>query len=229
MSASPSPDLHDSARSPAEFARMDRRTAVKWMLTAAATMPVFRLRLGADEASAAMPAAKGYGTDPNLLRDYPPGELWPLTLSDRQRATAVRLCDLIIPADRESPSASQVGVVDFIDEWISAPYPDQRRDRTTILEGFAWLDAEAQRRFSCDFASLPEAQAGAICDEICYVPRARPELAPAAAFFARYRNLTAGGFYTTPAGTKDLKFVGNVPMLTFDGPPDAVLRKAGLL
>lgn len=224
----PDSSSNDSAQAPLGFARMDRRIAVKWMLTAAATLPVFRLRLRGDEV-AATPGANGYGTDPNLLRDYRPGELWPLTLSDRQRATAARLCDLIIPADRESPSASQAGVVDFLDEWMSAPYPDQRRDRTMILDGLAWLDAEGQRRFGHDFATLSDVEARAICDEICHALRARPERAQAAAFFARYRDLTAGGFYTTPVGTKDLKFVGNVPMVTFDGPPKAVLQKVGLL
>ncbi len=57
--------------------------------------------------------AKPYGTDPNLVRVYKPGDLWPLTFTSAQRATAAVLCDLIIPADAKSPSASSVGVVDF--------------------------------------------------------------------------------------------------------------------
>jgi hypothetical protein len=47
-------------------------------------------------------------------------------------------------------------------------------------------------------------------------------------FFVRYRGLTAGGFYTTPVGTRDLKFVGNVALTTFEGPTPEVLKKLGL-
>jgi len=59
MSASFSSDSNDSAHAPHGLARMDRRTAVKWMLTAAATLPVFRLRLRGDEAAAAARGAEG--------------------------------------------------------------------------------------------------------------------------------------------------------------------------
>jgi hypothetical protein len=40
--------------------------------------------------------------------------------------------------------------------------------------------------------------------------------------------LTAGAFYTTPEGTRDLGFVGNMALSRFDGPPLEVLKKAGL-
>ena len=204
---------------------MDRRTALKWMLAAAASVPLAaRLRGAPDPA----PAAKGYGTDPDVTKIYQAGELWPLTLDPAQRRTATALCDIIIPADDSSPSASAVGVVSFLDEWISAPYPNHVKDRKKIVDGLAWIDAEAQRRFSKGFADLPEAGQTAICDDICYHRKARPEFAEAAAFFARYRDLTAGGFYTSPEGTKDLKYVGNVPLATFDGPPPEVLKKVGL-
>jgi hypothetical protein len=47
-------------------------------------------------------------------------------------------------------------------------------------------------------------------------------------YFVRYRALTAGGFYTTPVGVKDLKYVGNVAMQSFDGPTPEILKKLGL-
>jgi hypothetical protein len=119
-------------------------------------------------------------------------------------------------------------VADFIDEWISAPYDPNRSDRTRILDGFAWLDRESMRRFSAPFAALGAAQQTTICDDICNTASAKPDFAEAALFFARYRDLTAGGFYTTPAGRKDLQYVGNVPLARFDGPPIEALRKAGL-
>ena len=205
---------------------MDRRTSLKWVLTAAATLPLGRFAplAGAEDASEARP----YGADPKLLEIYHPGELWPLTLTPEQRRTATVLCDTIVPADGSSPSASAVGVVDFIDEWISAPYEKQRADRKTVLDGLAWIDAEAARRFSKPLAALDEHQRHAICDDICHGPKAKVEFVEAAKFFARFRDLTAGGFYTTPQGRKDLQYVGNVPLKQFDGPPLEVLKKVGL-
>ena len=197
--------------------RIDRRTTIKWALAvaAAAAVPVAA-------------AARGYGTDPDLQRSYPPGELWPLTLTAQTRATAAALCDVIIPADARSPSASSVGVVDFIDEWISAPYPRQQQDRKLVLAGLEWIDGEARRRYSRPFATLSGAEQAAICEQISYAPEAPSSLAEAAAFFARYRDLTAAGFYTTPVGHKDLQYVGNVALASFEGPPREVLAAVGL-
>lgn len=215
---------------------MDRRTTIKWVLAAAAAMAgpqtaVYGLqRDDSHDPIPDLPAGKGYGTDPDLSKVYKPGELWPLTLTGPQRETARVLCDLIIPADSSSPSASEVGVVDFIDEWISAPYPQQRQDRVSVLKGLAWLDTEAASRYapSTSFAALTHDQQTAICDDICLVEKAKPRLTEAANFFSRYRDLTAGGFYTTPQGRQDVRYVGNVPMTHFDGPPPEVLKKVGL-
>jgi len=210
---------------------MDRRTAIKWLLSAMAAIPALD-RIGLGAGAPAHPT--GYGPDPDVLKTYRPGELWPLTFTPGQRRTATVLCDTIIPADDESPSASQLGVVDFIDEWISAPYAQRvddfgfALDRTLILEGLTWLDGEAVERFGGKFADLDDRQRAAICDEICHVKSAKPEHEHPARFFARFRDLTAGGFYTTPEGTKDLGYVGNIPMATFDGPPLEVLKRVGL-
>jgi hypothetical protein len=201
--------------------RVDRRTALKWVLAAAAAMqlpkPTFAESM----------VKSGYGKDPDILKVYKADSLWPLTLSKSQRATATVLSDVIIPADSESPAASAVGVVDFVDEWISAPYPDNVRDKPIVLEGLAWIDAESQRRFKKDFAKLSDTQRVAICDDIS-AASPKQEFTQAAAFFKRYRSLTVGGFYTTPVGMKDLRYVGNVALTSFDGPPPEVLKKLGL-
>jgi hypothetical protein len=205
---------------------MDRRTTIKWMIAAASAVPLGRLvPLSAEENAR---TAKPYGSDPKILEVYKPGELWPLTFTKAQREIATLLCDTIIPADETSPSASSVGVVDFIDEWISAPYPDQRTDREIVIEGLAWIDAEANRRFSKPFVALAAAEISAICDDVAWLETAKADFVEPAKFFARYRDLTAGGFYTTPVGRSDLRYVGNVPLPAFDGPPLEVLKKAGL-
>jgi hypothetical protein len=212
---------------------MDRRTTLKWIVAAGAALPAMDQAAWAGRAAhSASPtsavAAKGYGSDPDVQKLYNPGDLWPLTLSASQRVHVAVLCDLIIPHDEHSPSASAVGVVDFIDEWVSAPYPQQVKDRAMILEGLTWLDAQARRRYGAPFVKLSDGQRTAICDDICYADHAKPRFTEAAQFFARFRSLTAGGFYSSPQGTQDLQYIGNVPLAQFDGPPLEVLKKIGL-
>src|SRR5450432_4097462 len=134
--------------------RINRRDAIKWV--AAATAAVSLLDLQSFGATTVVAAP--YGGDPDLAKFYKPGDLWPLTFTKEQRRAASALCDVIIPADDKSPSASSVNVPDFIDEWISAPYPDQAADGKIIVKGLAWLDGESQKRFRKAFADLAAAQ-----------------------------------------------------------------------
>jgi hypothetical protein len=207
--------------------RMDRRDAIKWMMTAVASTALLDREMFAQPP--VYTTTKGYGTDPDLNKTYKPGDLWPLTFNNAQRAAAAALCDVIIPADEKGPSASSVKVPDFIDEWISAPYGGQHdADRKLITEGLAWLETESQKRFSTNFTNLTSRQKNAIADDICYLPEAKPEFRQGAQFFKRYRDLTAGGYYTTPEGMKDIGFTGNVAIEKYDGPPPEVLKKLGL-
>ena len=224
--------------------RLDRRTALKWMSTAAASA-LLNPRLLANQVSpGAEPGVTiagaydgpGYGADPDLIKDYTPGELWPLTFDDHQRRTAAVLCGLIIPADEHSPSAAQLKVHDFIDEWISSPYPEQAGDREVILEGLVQLDMMTEARFGQKFGALPKAQQAEVCDELATVkPEEASDPSEAAQakrilknFFRVFRNLTAGGFYTTPEGMKDVGYTGNVVLAEQPKPPADLLAKLGL-
>lgn len=212
---------------------MDRRTTIKWMFAAAATAPSLSSYAAYDSphftdmARAMAAGQKGYGTDPNLVAEWKPGGPWPLTLTEQGKQTTRALADLIIPADERSPAASAVGVVEFIDEWISAPYPGQQSDRGIVLPGLAWIESESRKRFGKAFSAISEAQRAAIADDIC-TTASKPEFATAAKFFAKFRDLTAGGFYTTPVGMTDIGYTGNVPLEKFEGPPLEALKKAGL-
>ena len=209
-------------------ARIDRRLAIKWILAAGAgALLADPLSLSASSGPAATPGA-GYGKDPNLTHPNRPGDCWPLSFTGAERRDAVALCDIIIPADALSPSASDVGVPDFIDEWISAPYPTQVSDRGIIMGGLAWLDAASKRRFGSGFAGATAAQRLSLCDEIAPEAPAGSELELGSRFFKRFRNLASAGFYTTPVGMKDLGYVGNVPLARFDGPPAALVERLGL-
>jgi hypothetical protein len=197
---------------------MDRRQAIKWMLSAAATVSLLETRsLG----KAGSPA--GYGRDPNLMEAYKRGDFWPLTFSHEQHRTVAALCDVLLPADEHSPSASQLKVPDFIDEWISAPYEAQQRHRKEILALLDWLKEESKKRFGHAFTELAEVQEQRICDDICSWQKAAPEFKKPAGFFRTLRDIAMSGFYTTPEGMKDIGYVGNVPLLKFDGPTPEVL------
>jgi len=218
---------------PAETpAAMDRRQALKWIGAAAAAAAVFPHATAQDKLPrpAAAPGGQRIGWDPVLNKTYAPGELWPLTLTPKQRKAAASLTDLILPPDNPGDKQpSQLGVQDFIDEWISSPYDETAKDRPVITEGLDWLDAESQRRFQKDFADLAEPQKCAIADDICGKTAVKKEFKSAQNFFNRFRYLAASGYYTTPQGWKDVGYVGNVPMVDFPGPTPEALKHLGLL
>ena len=199
---------------------LTRREAVRRIVAAAATISLLDL-----EAFGVPGLPTGIGTDPNLHQKVIP---WDRVLTEAEMKTVTALCDVIIPEDEQSPSASAVGVPDFINEWVSAPYAQQLADREQVRAGLKWIDAEADRQFQKSFADLTDEQKRQICDAICFVPKAKPEHKDAAEFFAKFRNLAAGGFYSSPEGWKDLEYIGNVPLVEFPGPPAEVLKHLGL-
>jgi hypothetical protein len=162
----------------------------------------------------------GYGQDPSLVKLATP---WPLTLTQDQRALLRIAADLILPADAHSPSGSALHIDAFVDEWVSAPYQQQQRDRVIILSGLAWLDAESTARFGQSFAQASDAQRRAIFDSIAFRARVQPGYERPAFFFARLRGLMLGGFYSLPEGMADIGYVGNAPMTAYPGPSDEAL------
>ena len=224
--------------------RPSRRETLQWVLgaVAASALPqaiTQSMALGQEVGRTPIPQEKaatqpsptfkdGYGVDPDLPKVYKPGEVWPLTFNDVQRRAATALADTILPKDQYGPAASEVGVVEMIDEWVSAPYPQQQADRPVVLEGLAWLDGESWKRFGKQFTTLDEKQRHAICDDICFAPEAKPEFRKPAAFFARFRSLCAGAYYATPPGWQAIGYVGNVALPRFDGPPPEVLARLGV-
>ncbi len=208
---------------------MDRRLAIKWMLAAGAgAMLADPLSLSAQTAAAPEAGPHGYGTDPDLVKPYKPGDYWPLTLTAAEMATVSALCDVIVPAEGAVPSASAVGVPGFIDEWISAPYPNFAKDRKMILDGLGWVEGESMKRFGKGFTEASESQRVTLCESIAPEAAAGSPLEAPSKFFRRLRNLTTAGFFTTPVGMRDLGYVGNVPLATFDGPPADLVARLGL-
>ena len=166
---------------------------------------------------------RGIGTDPNLLKKEIP---WPLVLTDAEMKTVKVLGDIIIPADENGPEASAVGVPEFINEWVSAPYEQQQGDLVLLRKGLVWLDAESQKRFGKNYAEAAPDQQIAILDDI--VKEGTDARKQAYSFFKMFRDRVAGGYYSTPVGWKAIGYVGNVPMAEYPGPPPEVLKHLGL-
>ena len=213
---------------------MDRRQALKVMAIAAATPALVSCEPGEEAPDVAItpaptsnPKARGDAWDPDLVAPTIP---WERSLGADELESVGALCDVIIPADDRSPSASQVGAHDFIDEWVSAPYDANRRDKVIVRGGLAWLDREAAERFGegMRFRGLTLEQQQVICDDICFLPNAAPGYEAAARFFDKVRDLTSTAFWTTTEGMDDLQYVGNVPLPRWDPPPPEVLRHIGL-
>lgn len=166
------------------------------------------------------PNVAGYGTDPNLVNPVIP---WQRTMTDAQLDLSAALCDVILPADDRSPAASVLGVHEFIDEWVSAPYPQQQDDRELILAGLERLERRSRERFATNFATATSAQqavlAGTIADR-----GTSGRVTRDAAFFARFRYLAVGAFYTTTAGTEDIGYIGNAPISgDYPGPSEEAM------
>lgn len=178
---------------------------------------------------------KGYGKDPNLI--LPPKSPWPLTMTAAQLTLLAIVADILIPRDGQVPSASEVNVPAVVDEWISAPYERQQRDRPIILAALTWLDDEATMRYQTNFAKLTSAQRLTIIDDIAYDnEQTQPQFKRIAKAFSHLRGLVVAAFFATPEGTKDIGYVGNVPIAgDYPGPTaeayahlDKVLAELGL-
>ena len=170
------------------------------------------------------PRAAGTLTDPDMLA---PVVAWETVLTDDEMRLVAALADVIIPADDRSPAASAVGVPGYINEFVSAPA--HKEQLTWLRGGLAWLNRAARERFGATgFPALSVAQQHEICDEICFEPDAPAELKPQARFFDQFRDMVSTGFWTSEEGMRDLGYVGNVPLPSFDGPPPEVLERLGL-
>lgn len=135
------------------------------------------------------------------------------------------LSDLIIPADQRSGSATQVGVPEFIDDWLSVKQGELLDE---IRGGLTWLDMESNRSFKYDFADCSTARQKQILDRIAYPEKAAPTDSSAVAFFNTLRDLVVSGFFTSRMGIRDLPYVGNEPQEKWDGCPAPVLARLGL-
>ena len=208
---------------------MNRRHALKW-LTGSAAGAAAAPAIGAPGETEAAPLAwpiRSPVHDPDYSKVV--SGTWQRLMTDDELKTTKVLADLILPKDANGPAASEVGTVDFINEWISAPYEPQREDCEVIRGGLGWLNTESFKRFEKHFDELAEAQQCQILDDICDGSKAKPEHKVGAVFFKQFRQLTLDGYYTHSSNWKQLGYVGNVSVAgPYPGVPDDIIKKLGL-
>ncbi len=196
---------------------LTRREALRLILAATAAGVILPKMQGA-------PTQPGLSWDPDMLKKDIP---WDRLMTPAEKRATTALCDIIIPADDYGPAASAVGVPDFLDEWISAPYDTQVKDRKTIRDGLAWLDQESVKRTTKAFADSTLEQQTALVTET-FAPDT-PARKAGYGFMKLFRDRTAGGYYTTREGWKAIGYTGNVPQAEFAGPSDEVLKRIGVI
>jgi len=132
------------------------------------------------------------------------GEGWEF-LSDAQARTLKAVCDAIVPAD-DYPSASQAGVLVYIDRQLARHY---RRHRDAYRDGLLALDDLSRQRFGGDPASLTPQQMVQLLTEFQHSHRKQFDL---------FRSHTLEGYYGPPrhGGNRD---AASWRMLGVDEPP----------
>ena len=192
---------------PEYVSKVDRRSALAWIgvvgaaVAGGAGIVVYGPQMGGQKVT------RGYGTDPKLTK--PEKAPWSRIMIPAQLQTAAILADFILPASGSAPSASALGVPDFVDEWVSAPYPDQLKDRPIVLTGLNTLAPKVLKTSAADRA--------AALDSL------RHSTDPATLkFWKKFRRLTIGAYYTTPEGFKDVGYIGNVARTSDPGPSPQV-------
>jgi gluconate 2-dehydrogenase gamma chain len=146
------------------------------------------------------------------------------TFDAHQWHTVEVLCDLIIPADDRSVSATKAGVPEFIDDWLDFRKREDGTDKLAaeVMGGLAWLDQESNRKFGKDFAAAALAQQKELLDRIAWPEKAAAEDRHGVAFFTTFRDLTVSGFYSSPQGVADLPYQGNKAVMEWKGCDPAV-------
>jgi hypothetical protein len=148
----------------------------------------------------------------------------PKFFSAGEWSTVRVLVDLILPRDARSGSATDAGVPEFMDYMLTV----NESMRIPMRGGLAWLDTECRERFARVFTECGETERKAVLDDIAWPGRVRPELSHGAAFFSRFRDLTASGFWSSEMGIRDLRYMGNTAVPNWNGCPADQLQRLGV-
>jgi hypothetical protein len=187
---------------------IDRRTALK--LAAGAPLAITWSWTACDTAAR------------NAQRAIASGEPFtPQFFDDHQYQTVRVLTDIIIPADDRSGSATDAGVPEFMDFMMI----DRPNDQTWMSNWLTWLDTRSSENFAVTFVDCTGEQRAQVLDAVAWPDRADAADSDGVAFFNRFRDLTASGFWTSRMGIEDLRYIGNTANPNWNGcPPEALAR-----
>ena len=126
--------------------------------------------------------------------------------------TLRKLAEIVIPG------ATDAGAAEYID-FLSS----RNADLAAIFNGgFGWLDDYMQKKYLADFLTAKPAEQTALLDTLAYKAKYTPETQGGLMFWTWLRNMVVDAYYTSPAGVKDIGFMGNGAMAEFSVPKEAV-------
>jgi gluconate 2-dehydrogenase gamma chain len=197
---------------------MDRREAVK----ALALLPfALKFEWSAPKIARAVTATK------QLAGESSAAPYTPKFFTAAEWLTVGMLADYVIPRDERSGSATDAKVPEYMD-WLLADKESSLTTRTAMRGGLGWLDLECYERYGKPFAKSTDAQRRLVLDDIAWPAKAKPIHSHGVAFFNRFRDMTASGFFSSEIGYKDVRFVGNVFNPNWNGCPPEANAKLGV-
>ena len=123
----------------------------------------------------------------------------PQFFTGAEYAVITKLTEMIIPSD-DTPGAREAGVCEFVDFMTAHDAGLQPKMRA----GVAWLDERSRRDHSRPFVQLKEPEQVGLLEPLAYVAKRREGDEAAQEFFARLRDLTCMGFYSSEIGYREL-------------------------
>jgi gluconate 2-dehydrogenase subunit 3-like protein len=141
--------------------------------------------------------------------------------TEHEWKTAGTLADMIIPRDAKSGSATEAGVVEFMDEWVD--YWGERI-QAQMRGGLMWLDAECTDRFDKRFLECTDAQRRQVLDMIAY-PTKQPAVMPGQPTQQRQE---AGATSTYPQGPPPQKPPEGGPPAQSPAPEEGTFYSQGV-
>ncbi|MFI5228477.1 MAG: gluconate 2-dehydrogenase subunit 3 family protein [Gemmatimonadales bacterium] len=151
----------------------------------------------------------------------------PSFFTAHEMRTVRTLADYVIPRDARSGSATDAKVPEYMD-YLLGEKDASESSRVEMRGGLAWVDTEMRRRFGKTFIEASDAQRRQLLDDIAYPDKAPAGMSQGVAFFNRFRDMTASGFYSSAIGWHDVQYIGNVFNPGYDGCPPAALEKLGV-
>jgi hypothetical protein len=120
------------------------------------------------------------------------------TLTPQHRALVGAIADIILPRT-DTPSATDVGVIDFVDV-IAESYYDAA-ERTAFVDGLDAIEALAQRTANRRFVSLDLATQTRLVEAL---DRVTTRTTPAERTYGRLKGLVIHGWYTSERVQRDV-------------------------